>query len=334
MRRALGIIIVLLAIAGYGGWYGVQSLRADSSDMVRVDIPSGASVVRIAELLAEHHRIPSAWMFRLYVRAVDAAKDLKAGTYEIPPRLTVPEVVALLQAGETVSRDIRVTIPEGWTIAQIADRLTTLGFDGDEFTKVAQTPPSEWRAAIPVLRSLPNDASLEGYLFPETYQFVPEASAQDIAHTMVRQMDRVFIPAWYDAARARGMSVHQIVTLASIVEREVHKEEERPIVAGIFYNRLRDGIALGSDATLDYIFGESKVKHTLEETRVDSPYNTYKYPGLPPGPIGNPGQSALRATLFPKETKYFYFLNNAETQETVFSETFQEHVRNKKRNGL
>ncbi len=331
MKKITFFLLCCAALGVYGIWYGV--MRTTSATAVRVEIPPGANVHTVAAILAREGVVQSAWLYRLYVRLAQPALP-KAGAYDIPAGARIPFVAQMLGRGDAVRRDVRVTFPEGWTLKQMADRLTARGFDGDAFLRVTRRPPAVLREDFALLRDLPKDASLEGYLFPETYDFAPEAAAEDIVRRMLAQMDRVFTPAMRTAARAHGLSVHEALTLASIVEREVHKEDERPIVSGIFYNRLRDGIALGSDATLDYIFGTPKIKHTLEETRVESPYNTYKYTGLPPGPIGAPSLSSLRAVAYPQKTAYYYFLNNAKTGETVFAKTLDEHVRNKAANGL
>ena len=138
----------------------------------------------------------------------------------------------------------------------------------------------------------------------------------------------------HDAIVASGVPLHQTMIFASVIEGEVASDHDRRIVAGVFANRLKIGMALQSDATIDFITGQPQVKHTLDDLAIESPYNTYKYPGLPPGPINNPSLSSIRAALDPAQTDYLYFLNNAQTGETVFSVTFDEHVANKGKNGL
>ncbi len=329
---------VLGLLAGIGGWLFVRNAMffatGTQDTPVTITVKDGATTRSIARLLMHDGVIAHEWALRAYLRFVAKNVVLKSGTYTIAPQMTIPDVVTLLASGKGQRRDITVTFPEGWTIAQMAERLTAKGFDGAAFKALALAPPADLRAQFPVLASLPKGASLEGYLFPDTYNFLPEDDARTIITALLKNFEKKFTPAMREHIMQFQQSIHAVVTLASIIEREVHIADERPIVSGIFYNRLRDGIALGSDATLDYIFSKSKIKHTLKETQVDSPYNTYKYAGLPPGPIGNPGVSALRAAVYPQKTEYFYFLNNAKTGETVFSRTYEEHLRNKEHNGL
>ncbi len=336
MKKVLlsGVLVFISIVGGVFVRNALFFATGTNNAAVVVTIEDGATTRAIATQLAREGVIVHALAFRLYMRFFAKSVILKAGTYTITPHMTIPDIVTLLANGRGKRRDIVVTFPEGWTIAQMAKRLTAKGFDGAAFKALALAPPTELRAQFSVLASLPDGASLEGYLFPDTYNFLPDDDARTIVTTLLRNFEKKFTPAMREHIKQFQQSIHDVVTLASIVEREVHIAKERPIVSGIFYNRLHSGIALGSDATLDYIFGESKVKHTLEETQVDSPYNTYKYVGLPPGPIGNPGQNALRAAVYPQKTEYMYFLNNAKTGETVFSRTYEEHLRNKAHNGL
>jgi UPF0755 protein len=188
------------------------------------------------------------------------------------------------------------------------------------------------------LREIPDGQSLEGYLFPDTYIFPEHATAELIVNELLENYGKRTekLREGYEKTmeRKRLFDWHGLMTLASIVENEVRTKEDRRMVADLFIRRLEIGQSLQSDATLRYILGETKVKYSLEETRVVSPYNTYQNPGLPPGPIGNPGLESIEAVLSPLPNEYFYFLNNATTGETVFSKTFEEHVQNKSRNGL
>ena len=217
---------------------------------------------------------------------------------------------------------------------QMAAELSAHGFDGQAFLKIAQAPTAEILSSFPLLATLPKGASLEGYLFPDTYYFAKEATPEGIIKKILNNTEARLTDDLRTAIKDQKKSQFEIMTMASIVEAEVRVARERPIVSGIFWKRLAEGIRLQSDATLDYILGTEAVKHSLEETRIDSPYNTYAKDGLPPGPIGNPGLSSIKAAIFPEQTEYFYFLNDAQTGETVFSKTFEEHVANKAKHGL
>ncbi len=172
------------------------------------------------------------------------------------------------------------------------------------------------------------------FLFPDTYFFTKENTAEDIIVKMLVDFDQKVDQPYHDRITAQGKSLYDVIIFASIIEGEVPSNTDRFIVAGIFRNRLDIGMALQSDATLDYIKGTPEIKHTHADTQIDSPYNTYKYPGLPPGPINNPSRASIDAALAPAETDYMYFLNNAQTGETIFARTLDEHNYNKNTNGL
>jgi UPF0755 protein len=332
-----GVVLVVIAIIAvlYGQRLTYHTPGNAIIDQIIV-IPEGTSAQTVAEELDMRSVIPSQWAFLYYLRVHDLRGAIKAGTYTFAPGLTIPDVATILTTGKSQRRDIRVTFPEGLTLAEMAHKLTEMDFDGDAFLAQATTPDlPTLQQEFTFLKDVPASGSLEGYLFPDTYFFLPEATTDEIIHTLLATFGQKFTPLLaMQNDTALQYNLHELVTMASIVEAEVRKDAERPTVAGLFYNRLAIDMALQSDATLDYIFGESKVKHTLNDTQVDSPYNTYQVTGLPPGPIGNPGAASLAAALTPQETQYLYFLNNATTGETVFAETFEEHVRNKAQNGL
>jgi UPF0755 protein len=216
----------------------------------------------------------------------------------------------------------------------MAERLTAKGLPGEAFLELVKHPLAQWRDQYPFLQTLPAGATLEGFLFPDTYSFFKNASAEDIVTKMLGNFQKRFIVASWEGVGTHKHSLFETVTLASIVEAEVKTPSDRALVADIFWRRIATGIALGSDATIQYIRGENKIQHSIEETRVESPYNTYTHKGLPPGPISNPSFEALQATLHPKSNEFFFFLNDTVTGETVFSRTFEEHIVNKQKHGL
>lgn len=257
--------------------------------------------------------------------------SLVAGEYRLSGSLSAQDIVVRLSTGQVIPLDIKLTFPEGFTIAQIADRLTEAGLPGKDVLSMAISPEDHWRSDFSFLAELPKQASLEGFLFPDTYRFDRKADAASIIKIFLSNFERKAYPL----LRAKTeKEAYESLILASIVETEVRSDHDRALVADLFLRRLAEEHPLQSDATIQYILGKNKVQHSFEETRVNSPYNTYVNKGLPPGPVSNPGISAIQAVLNPIRNPYFYFLSDPKTGETIFSTTFEEHVRNKAGHGL
>lgn len=241
------------------------------------------------------------------------------------------------------AKEITIRITEGWNNREIAEYLETEGIvDAKDFLKAQAEFDTSGYA---FLSDIPPGYDIEGFLFPDTYRLfasiVDSNTASDAIITKLLNTFKTKLPEdAYEKADALGMSIYEIVTLASIIENETGRnavtqaqkanlDEERRIVAGIFYNRLRTGQALESDATINYVTGKNSPAVSLEDLEANSPYNTYKYPGLPPGPISNPSLSSIQAALNPTQTDYFFFLHKQPSGEPVYSRTFEEHVQNK-----
>jgi UPF0755 protein len=216
----------------------------------------------------------------------------------------------------------------------MAARLTAIGLPGDKFSYLVVHPLPEWRTKFDFLADLPEGASVEGFLFPDTYLFNPDASGQTIIETMLRTFGKKVNVDVRVALVAKQKSLFSAVTLASIVENEVPTEHDRRIVADLFSRRLTNGMPLQSCATLQYILGVDKKQYSYDETQTVSPYNTYLNKGLPKGPVGNPGLMSLRAVASPEPNPYVYFLSDPKTGETIFSATYDEHVAAKAAYGL
>jgi UPF0755 protein len=247
--------------------------------------------------------------------------------------MTIPEIAGKMVRGETERMGIKVTFPEGFTAADMAQRLSANGFSGEKFLESVKNPEDAWKTKFPFLSMLPAGQSLEGFLFPDTYFFDPKGGADRIVEKMLENFQERMKSA-PDFSEKIGKARYDALILASVVEAEVKTETDRHMVADIFLRRISVGMPLQSDATVRYALGVTKIQHSAEDISVDSPYNTYKYKGLPPGPIGNPGIVSLRAAAAPQVNPYWYFLNNPATGKTVFSVTFDEHVANKGKNGL
>lgn len=314
--------LVLAGFVVFALIYGSASRPLDEkADTQTVVIESGLGTPEIGQQLLNDGLVSSSMAFTAAVFFEGARGDLQAGTYELSAAQSPRQIVELLRDGRT--RELRVTIPEGLRIDQIAELLDDENIVGaDEFERAAR---EEYDFAF--LQSKPEGYDLEGFLFPDTYHFKPGVSAHEVIETMLTNFeDKIedLLPAFEQDDR----SLFEILTLASIVEREVATPEDRANAAGVFINRIENDIPLQSDITLSYVLKEDKRDYSLAETEIDDPYNTYLYEGLPPGPIDSPGLSAIEAALSPAEHKYFYFLSDLETGNTYFAETLEEHNEN------
>ncbi len=286
----------------------------------RLVIPEGASLATVADTLAAHEVVRWPGLFKLYVRAKSADSKIKAGTYDLPRGGGWSAALDALVAGRVVT--IPVTIPEGWTLAQIAERIAP----------IARLPVDS--AARRLLDSALADSlgvpgpTLEGYLFPETYRFALGVSIGTIVAEMVRSYRSLWTPERRVALDSIGMSEREIVTLASIVQAEARWDDEMPLISAVFHNRLRRPMRLQADPTVQYAL-ETRT-HRLLFSHIDSvadhPYNTYTHDGLPPGPIGAPGTAAIDAALHPASVPYLYFVARPDGRHQ-FTRTLIEHNR-------
>ncbi|HUK30479.1 MAG TPA: endolytic transglycosylase MltG [Candidatus Acidoferrum sp.] len=326
MRRAIIVLIFLLVAAG-GAWlvYSLfPSYQAYQPPGVFVDIPKGASARTIARILESQGVIRSQWAFDILCRTRPRRK-LVAGEYYFQQPETAFEVFDTIAAGRIF--EISVTVPEGFNSFQIATLLEEKGLVArDDFLAAA-------RDATPIRDLAPNAPSVEGFLFPATYQFPRHLTAKDAIAAMTTHFRTVWNSLQPGDPPTTALSPDQILILASMVESETPKPDERPMVAGVFMNRLRKGMLLESDPTVVYALeqaGKYKGVLTTADLRFDSPYNTYRYKGLPPGPIANPGEASLRAAREPAAVDYLYFVADTEGGH-FFSKTLAEHNRNVER---
>ena len=283
-----------------------------------VTISPGDGFRTIARRLAASGLIRSPLRFRLLARFNGQDRRVKSGEYRLSPAQSPRDILAALVAGKVVL--YRLTLPEGYTLRQMAGAVDAAGLaPADEFLKVAADPG--------LIRSLKIDAdSLEGYLFPDTYAFPRTVTPETIIRTQVRRLRAVFTPAWQAAAKAAGLSVHQVLTLASIIEKETGDPGERPLISSVFHNRLKKGMRLQSDPTVIYGIADFNGNLTRRDLRTPGPYNTYLNTGLPPGPIANPGAASIRAALFPAQTAYLFFVAKKNGTHQ-FSTTLTAHLR-------
>ena len=328
MKRAgiilLAIVLVLGAVGAYLGydWYhsGLAPVSSDATPHI-VRIHEGSSVAAIADQLADASLIRNPQAFKLMLRIEGLSGKLQAGVFEVSAAMSGEEIARHIASGKIAMR--RLTIPEGLTLKQIAERVVRADLVEDtasfEQSAVGETVASAVAMPVP-------DADLEGYLFPETYDFCCDLRPDPIIIRMVEELEARFYEPYREEIDARGLSLHEIVTLASLVEREAKLDWERPLIAGVIQNRLDRGMKLQIDATVQYALPEHKERLLFEDLKIDSPYNTYRHAGLPPGPIAAPGLPSLLAALRPEETGAFFYVARDDGSH-IFSPTYAEHQR-------
>lgn len=337
MRQKVKIFVFLILLAGAGFFYVSHQTASSHGENISagvVEIKPGDNVFDVAKKLQQSGFISWQGYFVYYFWKEDLRHSILAGKYGLSGALTIPEIARIITRGDVVPQSIPVTFPEGWGMRKMADRLTARGLPGEEFLQVAKNPKPEWRSEFWFLKDLPEDATLEGFLFPDTYVFATDVTAEEMVRKMLKNFENKLPDEEKSAIEKQSKNFFDVVVLASIVENEVRSEMDRRMVADLFLRRLDIDQPLQSDATVQYVRGENTIQHSFEETRVESPYNTYINKGLPPGPISNPGLESLLAVMHPATNPYFYFLTDTNTGETIFSVTFDEHITNKGRHGL
>ena len=267
---------------------------------VRVTVPPGATLASAADSLARAGVIESPRLFRLYAKVRRDDRSIKAGTYMLPRGSSWAAALDALRGGKGLVRI--VTIPEGFALAQISAALVSkLGVAAESIDVTVRDAALRQRLDVPT-------PTVEGYLFPDTYIFPDRTTARAAVGAMVRRFEQVWEPSWTARLDSIPLSRHDVVTLASLVEKEARRSEERPVIAAVYLNRLRDRMLLQADPTVQYALGQHQSRVLYKHLEVDSPYNTYKHPGLPPGPIASPGRASLVAALYPANVPYKFFV--------------------------
>jgi len=310
----------MLALASVWVWW--QSTPPSTTGRpVVVHIPTGTGAAGTATRLEKAGVIRNATVFLWYARLRGDAGRFRAGDYRLAPSLTADEIIARLRRGGMDSEDRAITVPEGWTLKQIAAALEEKGIvrSGADFLSLVKRKYTGLKAPFP----LP-EVGLEGYLFPDTYRFMPDSRPEKVAQAM---LDR-FTTAFYDKRRSEidhsGHSLHEIVTIASLIEREAEVPQDRARIAGVIENRLNRNMRLDIDATVLYALGHHKERVLYKDLEVASPYNTYRHKGLPPGPIASPGLPSLDAALNPDKHDFLYYVASPDGSH-IFTRTEAEH---------
>lgn len=322
---ALGVVICSVC---FGVALADRNAIEISGD-ITLEIQQGDGAASVADRLKENNVIKHPLLFRL---------ESKFGGYDskyMPGAITIHNGMSygdILDALVETNRDtVCVVIPEGYEARQIAQALSDAGLAcADGFMSALDPSLYDYK----FLENLPNrDIKLEGYLFPATYMIPTTYTAQEVVNLMLKTFDNTFKAEYYERAKELGMTVDEVITMASIVERETNADSERAKVAGVFYNRRNAGMKFQSCATVQYVLGERKPVLSIADTKIDSPYNTYMYPGLPIGPICNPGEECIKAALYPEATDAYYFCLS-KSGEHIFSATYEDHVKAMESNDL
>jgi UPF0755 protein len=315
------IFLLFLAAAWIGRQLGPVS---SSRSTVRVKIPPGSSSSKVASILAEKGVIRDARIFQLFARVAGGTGNLKAGTFKLSPSMTAAEVLRQLGEGGAPPDDIAVTIPEGFRLVQIVERLKAAGIidNPERFKRLASGLTEPFNPPFPLPRK-----KLEGYLYPDTYRFLPKCGEEAVIQKLLENFDRQFYSEHREEVERSGHSLHEIVTIASLIEREAQIPADRPKIAGVIENRLKQKKRLEIDATVIYALGHHVNRVFYKDLAVDSPYNTYRHAGLPPGPIASPGIASLEAALHPDRHPYLYYVAMPGGGH-VFAKTKAEHDKN------
>jgi len=293
-------------------------VNPSSTETITFTLEKGWSNKQIASALEEAGLIRNGYFFKLYAVMSFKHLQMQAGDYRFSPKMSLHQIANKMAKGQII-RDI-IVIPEGWDIKDIGKYLESKGLClQQDFETLAN---KNYSKEYVFLKQNPQGASLEGYLFPDTYQIEKDANCQDVLKLMLSNFDKKLTSEMRLEIQKQNKSLFDIITMASIIEKEARTSEDRVIVSGIFWKRLSVGMALQSCATVNYITGKNDPGISLADMQINSLYNTYKYRGLPKGPISNPGLDSINASIYPTESEYWYFLSNG---KTIFSKTLEEH---------
>ncbi|HZJ76076.1 MAG TPA: endolytic transglycosylase MltG [Oscillospiraceae bacterium] len=297
-------------------------------DVVEITVPKGASLSYVSNILFDEGVIKSKIWFRHKAKELQIDHKIKPGTYLIPSNSTFESIFALLEKGVEDEYAV-LTVPEGFTLYQTAQKIGKLGLSTkEEFIKATEKYFSN---------NCDFDTTglyfkLEGYLYPDTYHFTKNQTVDDIVSQLAQAMDNVFTEKYTEKAKELGLSKHEILTIASLIEREAKHNDERATISGVIYNRLKIDMPLQVDATVIYGEGKGKEHKAViyqSELNKPGPFNTYTENGLPPGPIASPGKESIKAALYPEKHNYLYYVLSPEEDGHVFNETYDEHLKDR-----
>ena len=323
------ILLALVILAFLGGIYyrkGFEAISDENPQEINVEIPAGSTSSKIAGILKEKGLIRSEFIFKIALKNSNSDNGLRAGKYILNTSMHVNDIIDQLSKGSKNEDVVKFTIPEGYEIRQMADRLGEQGLiDKEKFLKLT-SDKNYFQEKYPILKELRDSQGLEGYLFPSTYEIYIGSSEEEIIEKMLSEFQKVYEENIKPNIGNINLSLNEIITLASIIEREGKLEDERQLISAVFHNRLEKGMLLQSCATIQYALGERKEVLSTKDTQIESEYNTYIHKGLPPTPISSPGKGSLAAAINPADVDYLYFRTKEDgTGGHTFSRTYGEH---------
>lgn len=341
-KRIMVVLLVLLIIASVFAAAAVSAYssyknfifepisESGQNDIKEVEIKSGSTSKEIIDVLYDEGLIRNKTALRVYLKISNLGGSIKAGRYELHKGMSAEDIINKMVKGQVKRDTVKVTIPEGYEIKEIAAAFEKAGLaDKDKFIEATQNVSYDYD----FLKSLPSrPVKLEGYLFPDTYEFSKNVTPEEIVKRMLGRFNEVFNEEMIKKAESMNLTIDQVVTMASIVEREARASDERPVIAAVFYNRIKKKMRLESCATVQYALGERKENLLYKDLEIDSPYNTYKKDGLPVGPIANPGKASIEAALNPADADYLFFVLKDGTSGThAFSNNYNQFLKDKQK---
>lgn len=321
----IGILVIGVSLIYAYYKNSLKPVLTSDKESINLEIPAGSSSKTIGKILEENDLIRNQWVFLLRAKALDTDSYLKAGQYKLSKSMDLDTIINSLIKGGKSGNTISFTIPEGYEIKDIARKLDKEGIvNSDKFLKLAGNK-EYFEEEFEFLKQIDDGQSLEGFLFPSTYEIFEYQKEEDVIKKMLQAFENLYEKAIKTKIEDMDFDLNDIITLASIVEREAKLDQERTIISAVFHNRLKTNMNLQSCATVQYILGERKEVLSIAETRIDSPFNTYINNGLPPSPIASPGEKSLIAAINPDDVDYLFFRLKDDDGSHVFTRTFQEH---------
>jgi len=343
MRKIFIIFLIIIIIAAFLGWAAKITFCSQSgnSQYKLFVIKEGESVSQISHDLKNQGLLDSVLLFKSYLWLHNSSSKILAGEHKINDSWSIRQLVNALTSGISLENETVIKILEGWNLRDIAKYLSDKSLvKEDDFYKITGQPgvnydldksldkPVDFSADYEFLKEKPKNLSLEGYLFPDTYRVYKNATAEDIIRKMLDNFDQKLNSNLLGEIDNQSKKLYDILTLASVIEKEANNLEDKKRVAGVYYNRLKIGMALQADPTVNYITEKQTDRPSYDDLQIKNLYNTYKYPGLPPGPICNPGLDSILAAIYPEKNGYFYFINTPDGH-LIFAKTLAEHKANR-----
>ena len=333
-KKILVILVLFVVIFTSGGIYFKSRSGAydvNEEKKVVVNIPSGSGTDSIADILSDAKLIKNKLVFKINVKMSGKASQFKAGEYQFDQSYTNGEIINDIAAGKIYHSGPKVTVKEGATSIEIIDELVKKNLGTKENYEKLINNPDEFRDKYEFLKDK-NIKSLEGFLYPSTYFCTEGESEREVISRMLNKFDEMYkYKIKPEMDKHKDLNFYDVMKMASIIEKEAVVDKDRSLISSVFYNRLAKDMPLQSDATIQYVFKERKKVVTYEDLKIESPYNSYKYKGLPPTPIANPAWESIEAAINPAETDYLYFVAKTDGGENNYAKTYEEHLKNEKR---